>query len=244
MTVSLFLSSIRSTSDGVPKTRILDAYPGMETLYWLIGVLVYGVLALLALWGAFCVILSWRRVAQARFRNEQEQTKFVDELDKCFRSDNLDEAARLCDGDRRAVPQLALLALQNRSLEYSAMQHRVVERFDRDVLADLEHRLSWVNTVIKSAPMVGLLGTVIGMMGAFSNLSSGENIDPTRMAEDIQFALITTACGLAIAIPLVMCTASINVRVRRLQDQVETGLNQLFEGFKSGWEPSQRGNSA
>ncbi|OHB79748.1 MAG: biopolymer transporter ExbB [Planctomycetes bacterium RBG_16_64_10] len=212
----------------------------METLYWLIGTLVYGVLALLALWGAFCVVLAWRRVAQTQFRNEEQQAMFLSTLDQSLRAGNLEEAARLCANDRRATPQLALVALNHRELDFPVMQRRVAERFQRDVLADLEHRLTWVGTVIKSAPMVGLLGTVMGMMGAFANLSSGENIDTTRMAQDIQFALITTACGLSIAIPLVMCTASINVRIRKMQDLVDTGLSQLFTMLKDVWEPPQR----
>jgi biopolymer transport protein ExbB len=204
----------------------------MEILFGLISVLVYCVLGIIAIWGAFCVILAWRRVAQARFRGEQEQTHFLNELDNCLSAGNWDGATQLCRGDRRALPQLTLLALNQRHLDFNALEHRVVERFHRDLLADLDHRLSWVNTVIKSAPMVGLLGTVIGMMGAFANLSSGEKVDTNLMAKDIQFALITTACGLAIAIPLVMCTASINVRIRKMQDLVDSGLTQLFEILK------------
>ena len=102
-----------------------------------------------------------------------------------------------------------------------------------DVLADIEHRLSWVATVIKSAPMIGLLGTVMGMMGAFANLATGEGIEKGKMAEDIAFALTTTACGLAIAIPLVLSTASINVRIRKMENLVGLGLNHLFESLRS-----------
>ena len=80
--------------------------------------------------------------------------------------------------------------------------------------------------------MIGLLGTVMGMMGAFANLSSGEKVDTIQMASDIQFALITTACGLAIAVPLVLATASINIRVRKMEDLVGWGLTRLFESMK------------
>jgi biopolymer transport protein ExbB/TolQ len=109
----------------------------------------------------------------------------------------------------------------------------LTDRFQRDVLADLEYRLSWVYTVIKTAPMVGLLGTVMGMMGAFSKLATGDKVNPTMLADDISLALITTACGLAIAIPLVLCTASINVRIRKLEDLVGTGMTRFLEVFKA-----------
>ncbi len=204
----------------------------MEVLYSSLGYAIYTLLALLALWGAFCVIMVWRRVAQTRFADEHEQDEFLGELEQTLASKDYLAAAELCDGDRRAMPQLALFAVNNRELGYSKLRNLVAERYQRDVMADIEHRQSWVATVVKSAPMIGLLGTVIGMMGAFANLSSSEKVDTIKMAEDIQFALITTACGLAIAIPLVLCTASINIRLSKMEDLISTGLGRLLDNFK------------
>ena len=105
------------------------------------------------------------------------------------------------------------------------------------MLADLEYRLSWVNTVIKSAPMVGLLGTVIGMRGAFRTLATQESVDPTLLADDINVALRTTACGLAIAIPLIMLMNSVTVRIRKMEDLVGAGLTRFLEIFKDFVKP-------
>ncbi|MEM9352764.1 MAG: MotA/TolQ/ExbB proton channel family protein [Planctomycetota bacterium] len=204
----------------------------MEALFTLIGYVVYGVLAALALWGAFCVIMVWRRVGQTRFVDEEDQEEFLGELEQALAAKNYDAAMELCEGDRRAMPQLALYAINNRQLGYAKLRRRVSERFQQDVMSDIDHRLSWVSTVIKSAPMIGLLGTVMGMMGAFANLSSGEKVDTIAMAKDIQFALITTACGLAIAVPLVLCTASVNVRLRKMEDLIGAGLGRLMESMK------------
>ncbi len=204
----------------------------MEALFTLIGYVVYAVLATLALWGAFCVIMVWRRVGQTRFVDEEDQDEFLGELEQALAAKNYDAAMELCEGDRRAMPQLALYAINNRQLGYNKLRRRVSERFQQDVMSDIDHRLSWVSTVIKSAPMIGLLGTVMGMMGAFANLSSGEKVDTIAMAKDIQFALITTACGLAIAVPLVLCTASVNVRLRKMEDLIGAGLGRLMESMK------------
>lgn len=206
----------------------------MDTLelFNIIGWIVYCVLGLIAVWGAYCVVFAWRRVSQTRFRNEEHQEEFLSKLDESLYTSDFEAAIELCESDRRAMPQLALYAVANRELGYAKIRTRVVEHFQRYVISDLEHRLSWVATVIKSAPMVGLLGTVMGMMGAFSNLSSGNQIDTAKMADDIGFALITTACGLAIAIPLVLCMASINIRIRKMEDLVSAGLVHLFETLK------------
>lgn len=191
----------------------------------------YVALAAIALWGAFCVILVWRRVAQTRFASEEEQTEFVNELSQSLETGDDQAAIDLCEGDRRALPQLALLALHHREDSPTKMRQIVSDRFQRDVLADLDDRLSWVSTVIKSAPMVGLLGTVVGMMGAFAELS-GDKVNPAKMAENIMLALITTACGLSIAIPLILCVNSISVRMRKMEELVASGLTQLLEVLK------------
>ena len=205
----------------------------MEVVYDYVGIAVYVSLALVAAWGAFCVIIVWRRVAQTRFRNEEEQNAFLDQLDESLGNGDLDGAAEFCQQDPRAMSQLALLAMANRELPFPKIRALVADRFQRDVLADLEFRLSWVSTVVKSAPMLGLFGTVIGMMGAFANLASGEQVDTGQMAEDISFALVTTASGLAIAIPLVLATASINVRIRKLEDLISSGVTRFLETFKA-----------
>jgi biopolymer transport protein ExbB len=194
--------------------------------------LIYLVLVAIALWGAFCVVMVWMRVARQRFRSEEAQDQFLDELEGPLAAGDFDAAAQLCDGDPRAVAQLALIAINHRDLGYAKVKHLVMDRFQRDVLSDLEQRLSWVNTVIKSAPMVGLFGTVIGMMGAFGKLAGAANVSPDVLAQDISVALITTASGLAIAIPLVLVVASINIRIRKMEDLVASGLSRVLDTLR------------
>jgi len=142
-------------------------------------------------------------------------------------------AAEVCDGDRRATCQLAELAINNRKLGFAKVKQLIADRFQRDVLQDLEYRLSWVYTVIKVAPMIGLLGTVLGMMAAFAKLAiPNANVEVAKLAQDIQFALITTALGLTIAIPFVLCTAYINVQIKKMEDLVSYGVNQFLEIFR------------
>ena len=177
--------------------------------------------------------MVWTRVGQKRFNTEAAQADFLEALEGPLVKGDFDGAVMLCEGDKRAMPQLAQLAINNRKIGYSKVRQLLLDRFQRDVLADLEHRLTWVNTVIKSAPMVGLLGTVVGMMGAFGKLASAEGSpSPDKLASDINIALITTASGLAIAIPLVMAVASINIRITKMEDLVSAGLTRFLEVFR------------
>jgi len=212
-----------------------------STLTDIVAWVIYAALALIALWGAFCVIMVWRRVNQTRFRNEEEQDAFLDQLDESLASADFDASVELCQDDPRAMPQLAMLAIANRRIGYAKVRSLVTDRFQRDVLSDLDHRLSWIYTVIKAAPMVGLFGTVVGMMGAFRKLATGDKVDPTALADDISLALVTTACGLAIAIPLVLSTASVNIQIRKMEDLVAAGMVRFMETFKAalGKQPDQ-----
>jgi biopolymer transport protein ExbB/TolQ len=179
------------------------------------------------------VILLWRRIASLRFRSEREQIEFLSQLEEHLGARAFDTASELCKNDDRALPQLALLALANRSLKFEEIREMVVELTHRDVLAALEYRLSWIATVIKSGPLLGLFGTVLGMMAAFGRIGSGEKVQPSQIAREISIALICTAMGLATAIPFSYLLASLNIRVRVLQDSLSSGLSRFLEYFKT-----------
>ncbi len=208
-------------------------------VFAVLGNLMYVALGVIAVWGAFCVVMVWNRVREKRFRNEDQQAEFLEALDDPILRGDFEAAENLLAMDKRAMSQLALLAIMNRDIGFAKVRQLLVDRFQRDVLADLEYRLSWVNTVIKSAPMIGLLGTVMGMMGAFKTLASQETVKPAQLAGDISFALITTAIGLTIAIPLLLATASINVRIRKMEDLVASGLTRFLDTFRAGIDPSE-----
>jgi len=192
----------------------------------------YFFLALIAFWGLYSVILIWRLVNQLRFKNESEQAEFLTAIEPYLLSDNTEELEKLCEDDPRALVQLTLVALKNKHLPASRLRDLLIERYQRDVTNELDYIGSWVQTVIKAAPMLGLYGTVVGMMGAFGKLSAVTQVSPDKLAGDISFALLTTVYGLTIAIPLILATASINIRISKLEDLVGSGLTRLIEIFK------------
>ena len=190
-----------------------------------------------AVWGAYCCIILWRRIGQLQFSSEDEQNAFLEEVQRLLAHNQIDELNELCDGDPRALPQLTLVGLNNRQLSTPKLRDALTQRFHRDVVAELDYRASWIQTIIKAAPMLGLFGTVIGMMGAFSKLSAATEVNADKLAGDIMFALVTTAIGLSIAIPLVLATASVNLKIGRLEDFVGSGLTRLVEIFGGRNEP-------
>ncbi|MFO0904258.1 MAG: MotA/TolQ/ExbB proton channel family protein [Pirellulales bacterium] len=201
---------------------------------------IYGFQGIVALWGLYCVIVVWSRTGSIRFRNYDEQNQFLDVLAEPIVRGDFDSAIQICEGDQRAVVQMGLLAMVNRKLGLKKARALVLDTFQRDVISDIEHRLTGVSMAIKTEPMLGLLGTVLGMMQAFGKLAGAESVKPEQLAEDISFALITTAVGLAVSIPYMFLLAKINVRIKKVEELVAAGMSRFFDFFQAGLENAAR----
>ncbi len=205
----------------------------MEAIYTITSNTIYPIMALTAGWGLFCALVVWQRIRQKQFRTEALQNTFLEAVEEPLSKGDFQGAFEVADGDRRAICQLACLAIENRKLGFGKVKQLLVDRFQRDVLQDLDFRLSWVVTVIKTGPMLGLLGTVLGMMAAFAKLAGPEGkVEVSSLASDISFALITTIIGLLIAIPLSIILSAINIRIRKMEDITSYGINQFLEVFR------------
>jgi len=226
----------------VSQALLLAQSSDFSKIFNVVGNLSYLALAAVALWGAYYVFLVLARVNAKRYKTEAAQDDFIDSIEEDLRRGNFNAVQDRCEGNKRALPMLVSYACKNRSVGYQKLKQLTLDRFQRDVIADLDYSIAWIVTVIKTAPMLGLFGTVVGMMGAFGKLASATNVNPTDLAGDIRVALETTAIGLTIAIPLVMAMAAIHNRIRHMQDLVASGLSRIFEAFKVGMaREEQRG---
>ena len=193
----------------------------------------YGFLALNFLWGLYNVIMGFRRVKELSFGDHDEQAEFVDDIVQKLRAGQFDAVEELTGDDPRALPQLIQLASANRQLSYDQLRQVVMEILQRDVMGDLEYRSNWIATSIKCGPLLGLFGTVLGMMAAFGRIGTGEKVEPFMIAKEISIALICTAMGLGTAIPFNFMLASLTTRIRVLQDALGAGLMRVLDFFKN-----------
>lgn len=210
----------------------------LNSIIEIAGNSIYGLQALSAIFGAAYVVLVLRRISQKRFANSASGQAFLEEAVSLAKAKRFEELSRLCDSPpywSKAVPQLILVALANQDRSPAKLKQLLAERFEREVLSDLDNGVAWINTVIKSAPMLGLLGTVVGMIAAFGKIASMQKsgTDPSILANDISLALITTAVGLIIAIPLMIAISAIQVRIGKMQDAVQDLLGQFLEQFEA-----------
>lgn len=199
------------------------------------GYFIYASMAVSALFGVYVTVLLLRRIQQKKFVSEGAAQDFLEEVGRDVKASRFDAAAETCDSPdywAKAVPQLVTVAIQNRERSPNKLRKLLGERFNRDILADLEYGTSWIATVVKSAPMMGLLGTVTGMIAAFGKIeeqSATGSLDPGLLAGDISFALFTTAAGLLIALPLVLAGNMVNIQIGKLQDSMQEHLGLFLE---------------
>ncbi|MDA7922617.1 MotA/TolQ/ExbB proton channel family protein [Verrucomicrobiales bacterium] len=92
--------------------------------------------------------------------------------------------------------------------------------------------INYFSIIAQAAPMMGLLGTVSGMIGAFAKLSSGGTGDPSAFAGNISEALITTATGLVVALPAIFCYFIFRDRLQQLAAETDKGAGRLISTLR------------
>jgi biopolymer transport protein ExbB len=192
----------------------------------------YVFLALNFLWGLYCVMLAWMRVRKLSFRSHKDQDEYMRTVMAQLRAGQYQEAEDESAKDPKALPQLVNVAISNRDIGYDPMRQVVSEVLQRDILGDLDRITGWVATVIKSGPLLGLFGTVLGMMAAFGRIGTGDKVKTSQIADEISIALICTAMGLATAIPFNYLLNNLNSRIGKLRDSLTAGLVRVLDHFK------------
>lgn len=104
-----------------------------------------------------------------------------------------------------------------------------VEDAGRHVVPDLERFLNTLGTIASITPFMGLFGTVVGMIDMFAGISTQGIGDPAVVAGGIATALVTTAAGIAVAIPSIMAYRYLRGRVSELLLDMEQDVIKLTE---------------
>jgi biopolymer transport protein ExbB len=107
--------------------------------------------------------------------------------------------------------------------------NRQMERAKERETASLKRGLTWLATVGSTAPFVGLLGTVVGIINSFQGLSSDGGGGLSSVAGGIAEALVATAVGLLVAIPAVMLYNAFNARVESYQIDMNDVASELID---------------
>lgn len=196
------------------------------------------ILLIMSAWSIGVMIDRWMAYSAARKQSRQ----FAPVVAGALRQGNLDEAIRI--GERSKKSHLAKVVtsgllefrVQGEAQEIQedqiAASKRALDRAEAIVFAELERGLSGLATIGSTAPFVGLLGTVIGIMDAFRNIQDAHGGSSlTVVAGGISEALITTALGLFVAIPAVMMFNYFTSKVRAFNVEMSNSSSELVDYF-------------
>ena len=206
------------TGNGIPFETAMEV--GIRTIYIILAAMSVLTLALIFY---FFVILRGRAVVPEPFRAE---------LIEKLRSGSLEDARRLCDfrgGSLSAVVLAALEHVKNVPEADAMLLRDVVEAEGARQSESMEGQTQFLMDVAVVAPMVGLLGTVFGMMLAF-NAVSGEIavVRPTALVEGVNKAMLTTAFGLVVGIPAMGFYAYFRRRAANLISLLEVNASEML----------------
>src|SRR5213593_1533364 len=134
-------------------------------------------------------------------RAQINSTEFLNGVRNVLKRDNVVEALSICDATPGPVPRLVKTAILNRDNG----RERVREALEEAGLTEvprLEEKLNLLATIAQLAPLLGLLGTVLGFMRTFHSMqTAGLNANVAQLSDGIWQAMICAAAGLSVAIP-------------------------------------------
>lgn len=210
------------------------------------GYLIYLSQGLIGVWGFYNAILVYRGIAKRSMSDEAAGTLLDRVREKLKPPGKIKEAMEICQSPpywHTALAQLFAVGLAVVHKGLAKVKLSLVSEFHTQIMSSMENRLTSIGTAAKLEPLLGLLGTVIAMIGAFGNVGGGQRTsDPgSQLAASIALGLWTTAVGLIIATPLILLANDLQARLRRLRDRTERQLQDFLDELEQFEEASSSG---
>ncbi len=154
--------------------------------------------------------------------------KFLDEVETALKNGGVEAAKDVCRNTRGPIASIFYQGL-DRADEGIEMVEKSVVSYGGVQMGLLEKGLSWLSLFIALAPMLGFLGTVIGMIFAFDQIVSEGQVSPTTVAGGIKVSLLTTVFGLIAAIILQIFYNYIVSKVDGIVNEMEDASISLVD---------------
>jgi biopolymer transport protein ExbB len=127
--------------------------------------------------------------------------KLIKSVEEALENGGIEAAKEVCRNTRGPVASIFYQGLDRYDQGLDVVEKSIIS-YGSVQSSNLERGLTWISLAIAIAPMMGFLGTVVGMVGAFDAIEAAGDISPTIVAGGIKVALLTTIFGLIVAIIL------------------------------------------
>ncbi len=165
-------------------------------------------------------------------RDQLAPPEVVDEIEALFEAGEYQEAIELCETEPCYFTNIVAAGLPKLNASFEAIEKSLEEMIEEENIK-LQTSLSWLSLIAAVAPMLGLLGTVSGMIGAFNVIAASKGqATPDQLAGNISEALITTLLGLWVAIPVTSVFVFLRNRVTAYSLEISAVVEDIFERFR------------
>ncbi len=154
--------------------------------------------------------------------------KLLADIDDAMGKGGVKDAKEICRNTPGPVASIFYQGLE-RSSEGLEMVEKSIAAYGSVQMGRLERNTSWISLFIALAPMLGFMGTVIGMIGAFDAIEANNNISPALVAGGIKVALLTTVFGLIVAMILQVFYNYIISKIDNLVNSMEDASITLID---------------
>ncbi|MBE6181640.1 MAG: MotA/TolQ/ExbB proton channel family protein [Rikenellaceae bacterium] len=154
--------------------------------------------------------------------------KFIAEVEEALKNGGIEAAKEVCKNTRGPIASIYWQGLDRYDQGLDAVEKAVVS-YGSVQTGQMESGLSWIGLFIALAPMLGFMGTVVGMIGAFDAIQAAGDISPTLVAGGIKVALLTTLMGLIAAVVLQIFYNYIIAKIDSLVNSMEDASITLMD---------------
>ena len=154
--------------------------------------------------------------------------KLIEGVESAISSGGVNEAKELCRNTRGPVASIFYQGL-DRANEGIESAEKAVISYGGVQMGQLEKNVSWISLFIALAPMLGFMGTVIGMIQAFDKIEAAGDMQPSLVAGGIKVALLTTVFGLIVAIILQVFYNYIIAKIDSIVNDMEDSSITLID---------------
>ena len=168
-------------------------------------------------------------------KRRRNVTKFFEKVKEVFNTKGKSGVIEMLDKDDSGYAHVTRVAFQNSDKRKEELEDLLMSEILKQRLR-LEKFLGGLNTIGYVSPLLGLLGTVIGLIQAFMNIAISGEGGPAVVAEGVGVALLTTEVGLIIAIPVVYVYNYFNKKSADVVDEMDLLSRRLVELIYSSKE--------
>ena len=154
--------------------------------------------------------------------------KFIAKVNEALNNGGIEAAKEVCKNTRGPIASIYWQGLDRYNQGLDAVEKAVVS-YGSVQTGQMESGLSWIGLFIALAPMLGFMGTVVGMIGAFDAIQAAGDISPTLVAGGIKVALLTTLMGLIAAVILQIFYNYIIAKIDTLVNAMEDASITLMD---------------